>query len=468
MHPLENPLKYLSRVLSFVLALTLNLGSVLAVPGDLDGSFVPGTVVSTAGNPQVVLQPDGKAIIVGSFTSINSVSRGRIARLHPDGSLDASFLNGLPGANGPVFCLALQNNGQILIGGAFTAVNGIERNRIARLNSDGSLDLTFLNLQSGLDDWVQSIAIQSDGKILIGGYFTLVNGVSRNLIARLNSDGLVDNTFLNGLAGANDGVFTMALQGDGKVVIGGAFTVINGFVRNYVARLNADGSVDEQFLNGLEGPNGGVNAMALQSDGKIILGGSFVMVNGTARGRIARLNTDGSLDSSFLNFRPGANGFVYSVALQADGRLLLGGAFSSVNGTPANRVARLHPDGTSDGWFLSRSSGPNSPVASVAVQADGRVLISGDFTAVNGVTRNQVARLLIDYGPPRIEDYSMQNGFFRGRLFGMPGQALVLQGSTNFVNWTMLSTNVLGNEPPIVTDVQAPNFPFRFYRLLKL
>src|SRR5688572_12795424 len=211
MHPLENPLKHLSRVLSFVLALTLNLGSVLAVPGDLDGSFVPGTVVSTAGNPQVLLQPDGKAIIVGSFTSINSVSRGRIARLHPDGSLDLSFLNGLPGANGPVFCVALQTNGQILIGGAFTAVNGVERNRIARLNSDGSLDLSFLNLQSGVDDWVQSIVVQSDGKILIGGYFTLVNGVSRNLIARLNPDGLVDNTFLNGLAGANDGVFTMAL-----------------------------------------------------------------------------------------------------------------------------------------------------------------------------------------------------------------------------------------------------------------
>ena len=116
------------------------------------------------------------------------------------------------------YSLAVQSDGRVLIGGNFTTVNGVSRNRIARLSADGSLDTTFLNGLAGATSIVQSIAVQPDGRVLIGGEFTTVNGVSRNRIARLNADGSVDTTFLNGLAGASGGgVFSLAVQPDGRV-----------------------------------------------------------------------------------------------------------------------------------------------------------------------------------------------------------------------------------------------------------
>ena len=279
--------------------------------------------------------------------------------MNADGSVDDLFLNAMEGANGPVFCVALQGNGQILIAGSFTSVNGVARNRIARLNADGSLDGTFLNGLSGLDDWVESMTIQPDGKILIGGFFTLVNGVTRNLLARLNFDGSLDGGFLNGLAGANNAVFSIARQSDGKILIGGAFTVVNGDSRNSIARLNDDGSVDQGFLNGLSGANSGINALALQSDGRILIGGSFNLVNGVTRNRLARLNSNGALDTSFLNGLVGANNFVYTLGLQSDGRIIVGGAFTSINGFFRNCIARLNGDGAVDDWFLHRLAGAN-------------------------------------------------------------------------------------------------------------
>jgi len=439
-----------------------------AAPGDVDASFNAGPVVNTpAYSTHVKVQSDGKVVIGGAFTSINGIPRNRIARLNTDGSVDGLFLNAMEGANGPVFCVALQGNGQILIAGSFTSVNGVARNRMARLNADGSLDGTFLNGLSGLDDWVESIAIQPDGKILIGGFFTLVNGVTRNLVARLNFDGSLDGGFLNGLAGANNAVLSIARQSDGKILIGGAFSVVNGDSRNSIARLNDDGSVDQGFLNGLSGANAGINALALQSDGRILIGGSFNLVNGVTRNRLARLNSNGALDTSFLNGLAGANNFVYTLGLQSDGRMIVGGAFTSINGFPRNCVARLNGDGSVDDWFLHRLAGANETIGSVAVQADDKVLIAGDFSLINGVARSQVARLFLDYGPPRIEAAGMVNNQFSFILMGTPGDTFIVQASTNMANWISLSTNLLGSSPPVFSDPQTSSFARRFYRFRK-
>jgi uncharacterized delta-60 repeat protein len=107
--------------------------------------------------------------------------------------------------NGRVYSLTVQPDGRIVIGGEFTTVNGVSRNFVARLNADGSLDTTFLSGLAGPDDSVQSLAVQSDGHVLIGGFFTTVGGVSRNNVARLNADGSLDTTFQNGLAGTTAG-----------------------------------------------------------------------------------------------------------------------------------------------------------------------------------------------------------------------------------------------------------------------
>jgi uncharacterized delta-60 repeat protein len=364
-------------------------------PGSLDVSFNPqdnGTFGDGANGPvtTTAIQSDGKIIIGGDFSSVNGTSRSRIARLNSDGSLDASFNPG-SGANNSVRTTAIQSDGKIIIGGSFTSVNGTSISRIARLNSDGSLDTTF-NPGSGASSGVETIAIQSDGKIIIGGFFASVNGTSRSRIARLNSDGSLDTTFSQG-SGANSDVWTTALQSDGKIIIGGNFTSVNGTSRNYIARLNSDGSLDTTFDPG-SGANNIVFTTALLSDGKIIMGGNFTSVNGTSISRIARLNSDGSLDTTF-DPGLGASSGVRTTAIQTDGKIIIGGNFTSVNGTPRSRIARLNSDGSLDTTF-SPGSGANSDVWTTAIQSDGKIIIGGGFTIVNDTSISRIARLNAD------------------------------------------------------------------------
>ncbi|MBI4646393.1 MAG: delta-60 repeat domain-containing protein [Bacteroidia bacterium] len=157
------------------------------------------------------------------------------------GSIDLSFNPGT-GTTSTIFTTAIQSDGKIIIGGAFTSYNGTAINRIARLNTDGTLDGTY-NPGTGASSTVRTTSIQSDGKIIIGGDFASYNGTAINYIARLNADGTLDGTFNPG-TGADNDVYTTAIQSDGKIIIGGNFTSYNGTARNYIARLNTDGTLD--------------------------------------------------------------------------------------------------------------------------------------------------------------------------------------------------------------------------------
>jgi uncharacterized delta-60 repeat protein len=361
----------------------------LNADGTLDGSFDPGTGAD-GGVFALAVQADGKVLIGGGFSSYNGTERNRIARLNADGGLDDSFDPGT-GADGGVFALAVQADGKVLIGGFFTSYNSTERNNIARLNANGSLDSSF-DPGTGADGTVRALAVQADGKVLIGGLFTSYNDTGRNRIARLNANGSLDSSFDLG-TGADGGVRALAVQADGKVLIGGFFTSYNGTGRNRIALLNANGSLDSSFDPG-SGADGSVVALAVQADGKVLIGGFFTSYSGTGRNRIARLNADGSLDSSF-NPGTGANDYVFALAVQADGKVLIVGGFSSYNGTERNGIARLNADGSLDTNFKPES-GVNGNVFALAVQADGKVLIGGSFTSYNGTGRNGIARLNAD------------------------------------------------------------------------
>src|SRR5262249_9700694 len=142
-------------------------------------------------------------------------------------------------ANGAVWSMVLLANGKVIIGGAFISINEINRNGIARLNADGSLDLSF-NPGNGAKNaypWIDSMVMQNDGRLLVDGSFTTMNGTNRDHIARLNTDGSLDTTFDAG-TNANSDVFTMALQPDGKVLVSGTINVINFMVSNNLVRLN--------------------------------------------------------------------------------------------------------------------------------------------------------------------------------------------------------------------------------------
>ncbi len=378
-----------------------------AAGGDLDTSFNSGGAGAGDTVYAVALQPDGKSIIGGYFTSYNgnAAASDKIARLNTDGTLDATFNNGGAGADNTVYAVAVQSDGKILIAGDFTSYNGdgAASDKIARLNTDGTLDTTFNNGGAGADDTMFAVAVQSDGKILIGGDFTSYNGDTgvSDYIARLNTDGTLDATFNNGGAGADTTVNVVALQANGKILIGGSFTGYNGGDANdYVARLNTDGMLDTSFNMGGSGMSFTVNTVAVQPDGKIISGGSFTSYNGNASDYIARLNADGTLDTSFNAGGVGTDGTVYAVAVQPDGKILIGGFLQSYNGDAdaSDKIARLNTDGTLDTSFNygGAGAGAGNQVFAVAVQSDGKIIIGGDFTSYNGDTAasDRVARLL--------------------------------------------------------------------------
>ena len=376
------------RKYSFLLSLLLVAACSLysnAQPGANDASFITGTgpnlfVYATA------IQTDGKIIIAGDFTSYNGTLINRIARLNANGTIDSGFNPGT-GANDVVETIAIQSDGKIIIGGWFTLYNGTARNRIARLNANGSLDGAF-NPGTGPNNAIYTSAIQSDGKILIGGELRSYNGTISNYITRLNSDGSLDGGFTG--SGANATVRAIAIQNDSKIIIGGSFSSYNGTLRGRIARLNANGTIDDTFDPGTE-TNGWIYSIAIQSDGKIIIGGDFTSFKGTVANRIARLNADGTFDNGF-NPGTGANDAVETIAIQSDGKIIIGGKFTSYNTTSRNRIARLNADGTLDSDF-NPGTGANFSVRTSAIQTDGKIIVGGFFTLYNGIDKNRLARI---------------------------------------------------------------------------
>jgi uncharacterized delta-60 repeat protein len=372
-------------VLIFSIVL-LGFNASFSQSGILDTSFDPGdgannSVTSTA------LQDDGKILIGGAFTSYNGIESNRVARLHEDGSLDTTFAP-LTGANDFVRVIIVLNDGKFFIGGRFTSYDGVSRNRVARLNADGSLDTSF-DPGTGVNDQISAAVIQDDGKIIIMGFFTFYDGVPRNHIARLNADGSLDTSFDPG-TGPNYWGSSISIQNDGKILIGGYFDSYNGIARKHIARLNTNGSLDTSFDPGT-GPEDTFESISLQSDGKIIIGGYFNSYNGVAINRIARLNTDGSLDTSF-DIGTGLQGYLWTTTVQDDDKILIGGQFISYDGTEIRRIARLNADGSLDLSF-DPGTGADDHVASISVQSDGKVIIGGRFTSIDGTARNRIARL---------------------------------------------------------------------------
>ncbi|MEN6627816.1 MAG: hypothetical protein ABFD69_16445 [Candidatus Sumerlaeia bacterium] len=335
----------------------------------------------------VAAQSDGKLLLGGDFSQVGGLERSRMARLFADGTTDTTFR---ADADGAVLAILPQGGGKKLVAGEFHSINGQGRNHIARINSDGSVDASFAPGE-GPNGAVNAVAAQADGKALIGGSFTEFNGTARVAVARLNANGSLDTSFNPADTGTNSSVNAIAVQRDGKIVLGGYFERVGGKIHNRVVRLNADGTVDDNFNPGTDA-NSYVNALIIQPDGRMVIGGTFVAVNGVYRRAVARINENGSLDATF---DPGeaADNFVYALALQADGKVIVGGGFSTMGGEARRGIARLNVDGSVDPGFRA-DVGENGSVYAVAVQPDGNALMGGDFTSVSGTGRNRLARIL--------------------------------------------------------------------------
>ncbi|MCX6903380.1 MAG: hypothetical protein NTW03_07860, partial [Verrucomicrobia bacterium] len=411
-------------------------------PGTVDRAFNPGAAAGDLVRAlalQALPETNGlmtatnlKVVAGGAFTTFGGTNHNYVARLNWDGSVDNSFLppysvvwtnqvivtntytsggityilgyatntmvvtNGMgQGVNGIVSAVQVQDNGKIVLGGAFTAFrgtngtptnfNGVARNRLVQLLSDGSLDLTA-DQTNPMNASVYSLLAQPPGKYFAAGAFTRpAVGV-----ARIRANGSADPSF-DPAAGVDGPVYALATQAvvetdvfgqtatNTTLLIAGDFAHVNGLAYSHVARLKMDGSVDGNFVGALIA-TGAVFAVAAQPDSKVLIAGDFTMVNGVSRSRIARLNVDGSLDTGF---DPGAglDAAVYALALQPNGKVVVGGVFTSVNHANRNRLARLNPDGSLDTAF-DVGTGANNTVYALLFEPDGDILVGGAFTEV--------------------------------------------------------------------------------------
>ncbi|MCD9184868.1 MAG: FG-GAP-like repeat-containing protein [Pyrinomonadaceae bacterium] len=431
-----------------------------------DGTYDPTLTATFNSNTNVDvlrIQNNGKLSIKGSFQTVNGVARNRLARLNTDGSLDQSFNPSLT-VTGDILGFTPLDDGNSLIYGAFTNINGITFENLAKLDNSGNIDATFRPYFAGLGVLVDSF-IQPDGKIVVAGEFNRANGVLSGRIARFNPDGTLDQSF-NATITSNQGtqderVNKIGLQADGKIIIGGNFSQVNGETRRFLARLNADGSVDSSFNPVLtfQGSGGGnIFAISVQADGKIIIGGAFQTVNGTARLGFARLNSDGTLDTAFntpieQSYAPSVN----AILTQPNGKILIGGDFKFTGSNTTLSLVQLNSDGSLDTAF-NNSVNPNTTpylIWSIVKQADGKILLGGSWDFTN---RPLVIRLNTDgsrdttFNVPRIGF-----GFTSDRIYSIvvqPNGKVVIGGSFSIVG-TIQRSGVVR-----LTDNGALDFSF--------
>jgi uncharacterized delta-60 repeat protein len=306
------------------------------------------------------LQRDGKILFCGLFDEMEGAKHQSIARFNDDGSLDEAFDTR---AGGSVHAVDVQADGRIILAGDFGSVNRTSSRTVARLAPDGQIDSTFAPGRGG-DKEARALAIQPDGKILVGGNFVRFNGESRQRIVRLNEDGSVDPGFKTSLDSA---AWKVAVQPDGQIIIRGHFKRVNGVPRSGLARLRADGSLDGSFAPAP--PLAGSTSLCVQPDGKILAVG---------RGEpLVRLKVDGSVDETFKCAVPDGN--ISGIAVDSRYRIIIGGAFRALDDFSTQRVGRLNADGTVDHTF--QCTHPfDSGVSRVAVTADDNVIVAGDFS----------------------------------------------------------------------------------------
>ncbi|HET6226109.1 MAG TPA: T9SS type A sorting domain-containing protein [Bacteroidia bacterium] len=414
--------------------------------GTIDNSF-NGGVGANSPILQVINQSNDKILVAGNFTTYNSVAAQGLVRLNKNGSLDHSFHAVITDSLIDVQQIALQPDGKIIVAGLWSFVeDSYPFHTAIRLNADGSRDFSFQATPTGSGDlhakvvkvkletdgsillavqlydagssvpyhgslirydkwgnktafkgffWETDLLVQQDGKIILVGFANTDWFVYKRKVIRLNTDFGIDSTFLfndeNEYRSAYDCFLsTAALQSNGKIIIAGHFYEVNGFVANNIARLNTNGTFDDTF-NSHNGCNGTVLATAVQSNQRIIMAGIFSRYNSESVNSIVRLRRTGQLDPSF-DAGSGANGKINTVAIQSDGKILIGGKFTSFDGNACNNIARLNADGSFETGFSARAQA-DGKVRKIKIDVENRIVVAGDFRNVDGEAAPGIARL---------------------------------------------------------------------------
>lgn len=334
----------------------------------------------------LILQADGSILISGELSRIENVVTNGVTRIDTIGGQDRGFLTPVMGPNDSVSAIARDKTGNIIIGGTFITETSSTQHYLVGLSLDGVLDDSF---ESDYPDGnILSLLVQSDDRILVGGEYTSLKGSGQHALARLNADSSLDTSF-NTQFHPSSRIHSLIQQSDGRILVGGAFMEgSDSNVHQNLARLNPDGSSDPNFARAVDD---WVFSLLQQADGEILLGGVFKKIDDAEQKYLARLDENGVLDTSFAPDM-GLLGWVYTMAQQHDGKILIGGEFTSIGGVDRNHIARMNLDGSLDTGF-DPGLGANDSVKVIKIEADGRILIGGEFTSYDGVARRHMARL---------------------------------------------------------------------------
>ncbi len=400
--------------------------------GSLDPQFVSVCPIDMF---SMVVQPDGKVVAGGDDLSSGSLATN-IARINLDGSLDAAFANAV---DQQINALAVQTNGAVLVGGFFNLLGGEPCNYLGRLHADGTLDTKFNPSANGT---LESIALQPDGKILVGGSFTTVGGQPRFNLARLNPDGTADLAFN---PGPNDEITALALQADGKILVGGFFTAIGGSSRQTLARLNADGSVDSTFDCGTD-TNGEVFVITVQPDGGLLVGGGFATIGGQFRTNLARIKNN-EVATQSLAVSPSVITWLRGGSSPEVWRTEFDASTNGVDWTVLGFGQRIP-----GGWRLS---GPPLPSQAI-IRALGWV--AGDEHGSSWIVQS------FAYSPPGLA-ITRSGASNLLAIAGVAGLNYEIDYTPDLrSNWQVLTTLNLTNSAQAYLDLTATNASRRFYR----
>jgi uncharacterized delta-60 repeat protein len=367
---------------------------------DLDTTFNPGTS-SNNEIRSLLLQPDGKVIVYGPFSNFAGLTKNNLARLNANGTLDGSFDCGSSFNQqypNTISAFLLQPDGKLILAGYFTSFNGTQCNNIVRLNSDGSVDTGFIT-GTGFNSAIFSLGIQSDGKIIVGGFFTSFNGDSCKKIARLNPNGSFDNAFQIGTGfitlGTNPACYVAGLlvENTDQILVGGLFNNYNNQNYRALLRLNPNGTVDQTFSIGT-GFDSRVEKIIKQPDNKYLVFGQFTQYDSHNVNGGIRLSSVGSHDSTFTFPSSIVSGSLKDIKLKNDGKLIYSAQIYP-NYT-VNTLGQLTSTGEYDSLNFKIGIGFTSSysVHAIVIQSDNKILVGGDFNTYRGHTCKTVGRLI--------------------------------------------------------------------------
>jgi uncharacterized delta-60 repeat protein len=376
--------------------------------GDLDPTFAVGNGFNSSVR-FVGVQPNGNIFVGGEFTQYQSTAAGRYVILNPNGMRDSTFVaNTTTGANFSIRSGYVLPSGNILIGGIFSSINGTTTPTLSRLSANGQLSSAFNTGGSGPSNEVTHISFNGS-RIAISGFFNAYNGTTTGTLAVILPNGALDPTF--SLQSGFNLIHTTAFESGGKMYIGGNFSTANGASQNRIARLHINGSLDTSFNVG-SGASSPVSAIAVQADGKVIIAGAFTSYNGVSINRIARLHTNGTLDTTF-NVGTGFSSTVRHLLIQPNGKIICTGLFNTYNGNSTPFLVRLNVDGSIDQCF-NTGSGLNGSTEFSALQPDGKILVGGGFSQYKGVAQPRLMRLYNDSASGASKPTLTQNSFTVG------------------------------------------------------